>query len=203
MKLAVSVLGIIDNQNKINMLNTNNVDFIHLDVMDNIFVNNYKVPSNKINYNKKLDIHLMVKDMKKYIDYYKNLDINNITFHYEIGNTLEYINLIKKLKVKVGLAINPDTKVEEILTFLDKVDIVLVMSVTPGYGGQTYILDTNKKIDYLKKYRDENNLKYLIEVDGGVNDTNISDIGADMVVVGSYITSANDYESQIGKLGIK
>ena len=81
MKLSVSILGIIDNQQKINMLNIQKVDYIHLDVMDGNFVNNYKVPSNKINYNKKLDIHLMVNDVKKYIDYYKNLDINNITFN--------------------------------------------------------------------------------------------------------------------------
>lgn len=203
MKLAVSILGIIDNQAKINMLNIDSVDYIHLDVMDNIFVNNYKVPSNKINYNKKIDLHLMVKDIKKYLDYYKELNINNVTFHYEIGDTLEYISLIKKNNFKVGLAINPNTKVEEILPFLDKVDMVLVMSVEPGYGGQSFIPDTILKIEYLNKYRRDNNLNYLIEVDGGIDNFTIKKANVDIAVVGSFITNSNDYTEQIRRLEIK
>ena len=203
MKLAVSILGIIDNQDKIDMLNINNVDYIHLDVMDNKFVNNYKVPSNKIKYNKILDVHLMVYDIEKYLDYYKGLDINNITFHYEIGDTLKYINMIKNMNYKVGLAVNPDTKIEDIVPFLDKIDIVLLMSVQPGYGGQKFIFETIKKIDYLKKYRLENSLNYLIEIDGGINDETVKKINIDTLVVGSFITNSDDYDGQIRKLDLK
>ena len=202
MKLAVSILGIIDNEEKISKLNIDSVKYIHLDVMDSTFVPNYKVPSNMINYNKKLDIHLMVNDIVKYLEYYKGLDINNITFHYEIGNTLEYINLIKKNNYKVGLAINPGTNIDLIKPYLDKIDIVLVMSVEPGKGGQDFITSSISKVNDLISYRENNNLNYLIEIDGGINDELIKNLNVDIAVVGSFITKYDDYENQIRKLEI-
>lgn len=203
MKLSVSTLGIINNQELINKLNIDKVDFIHLDVMDGIFVNNKKIPDNKINYNKKLDIHLMCKKLDEYIEYYKILNPEYITFHYEIGNTLENIEKIKLANSKVGIAINPNTDIDVIFPYLNKIDLVLIMSVEPGLGGQTFINSTFEKISKLKKYKETNNLSFLIEVDGGINDSNIKKIDLDMVVVGSYITSSINYEKSIEKLVIE
>lgn len=203
MKLSTSILGIINNQEKINNLSKCDTDLFHLDVMDGLFVENNKLPNNDIVYNKKLDIHLMVEDIKPYLEYYKDLDIEYVTFHYEIGSTKSNIEYIKKYGYKVGLAINPNTKVENILSYLKDVDLVLVMSVVPGSGGQTFIKNSINKINELKKYREINNLSYLIEVDGGINDEIIKNINCDIVVVGNFITKESNFESQIRKLAIK
>lgn len=200
MELAVSILGIIDEQERINELDIKEVKYLHLDIMDGVFVTNRTLPSNKLLYHKPVDIHLMAYDIKAYLDYYKNLDIAYMTFHYEIGNVINNINLIKSKHIKVGMAINPDTNIEEILPYLDKIDLLLIMSVVPGKGGQPFIEKTVDRINYLTQYRTLNNLSYLIEVDGGINDQIISEINADIVVVGNFITASNDYQNQIAKL---
>lgn len=200
MNLAVSILGIINDQEKINKLDLDSVKYIHLDVMDGRFVENIKLPDNQIIYHKPVDIHLMAYDIDKYLTYYQNLDINNITFHYEIGDVLNNINLIKSHNIKVGIAINPKTSINEILPYLDKIDLLLIMSVEPGKGGQPFIEDTIDKINYFNDYRKLNNLNYLIEVDGGINDKIIKKLNADIIVVGNYITAANNYQDQIVKL---
>ena len=200
MNLAVSILGIINDQEKINKLDLDSVKYIHLDVMDGKFVENIKLPDNQISYPKPVDIHLMAYDIDKYLTYYQNLNINNITFHYEIGDVLNNINLIKSHNIKVGIAINPKTSINEILPYLDKIDLLLIMSVEPGKGGQPFIEDTIDKINYFNDYRKLNNLNYLIEVDGGINDKIIKKLNADIIVVGNYITAANNYQDQIVKL---
>ncbi len=200
MNLAVSILGIINNQKKIDNLNLEVVKYIHLDVMDGKFVKNIKLPNNDINYHKPVDIHLMAYDIDKYLTYYQNLDINNITFHYEIGNVLNNINLIKSHNIKVGMAINPTTNIESVLPYLDKIDLLLIMSVEPGEGGQTFIDNTIDKINYFDKYRKLNNLNYLIEVDGGITDDVIKKLNTDIIVVGNFITASNNYQDQIVKL---
>ena len=131
------------------------------------------------------------------------------TFGYFINEVLESsiedifndinkaIVLIKSKNCKVGLSIKPNTKVDEIIDYLDKIDLLLVMSVEPGYGGQSYI-DISDKLKHLRKL--QNNYNFVIEVDGGINDTNIKSIDTDVAVVGSFITSADNYQEQINKL---
>lgn len=197
MKISTSILGIKENlEEKIKILEKSNTDLIHLDIMDNIFVDNYSDFSNlKINKNK--DIHLMVQSVLPYVDLYSNLNPEYITFHYETGNVQEKINYIKEKKIKVGLSIKPNTKVEEIVPYLNQIDLVLVMSVEPGHGGQAFLPIAVSKVDQLVNLREKNNYSYLIEVDGGINPTTAKDLNADILVVGSYITSSDDYQKRI------
>lgn len=205
MKIAGSVLEILGEDNLIKKLSKSGIDYIHLDVMDNDFVNNYSFPNKKIykDIDIPIDIHLMVNKIDKYIEYYKDINPSFITFHYEIGNILNNIKLIKENNIKVGLAINPETNIEEIIPFLDKIDLILIMSVHPGYGGQEFIDNSIKKVNMLKEYRNKFKLNYLIEIDGGINDLNIISLDVDIAVIGSYITKSSDYKNQIRKLVIK
>lgn len=201
MKVAGSFLQIQDDKEKIDQLNKC-VDIMHFDVMDGKFTENKtisytKMKNNTIDVTKPKDIHLMVEDIRKYVNNYSKLKPDNITFHVECGDVLNNINYIKKKGIDVGIAINPDTDVLAIVPYLDKVDLVLVMAVTPGKGGQKFI-DISHKIDYLRNYREENNLDYLIEVDGGINNITVDKvITADIVVSGSYITDSNNYEKKV------
>ena len=205
MKIAGSFLKINDNIEKIKQLN-DACDNIHMDIMDGVFTEKATIPFEKMeNINKIItkpkDIHLMVNDIYKYIDLYKKLNPNYITFHYEATNEIEnIINYIKSMNIKVGLAINPDTSIKKITKYLDNLDLILVMSVFPGAGGQKFI-DITDKIDYLNDYKKQNNLNYIIEVDGGINNETIKLVkNADLIVVGSYITDSDNYKNQIKKL---
>lgn len=140
----------------------------------------------------------MVKNVKLYTELYSLLNPKYIIFHLEVGNTLELINYIKNKNIKVGLAINPNTNINELKPFLDKIDLVLVMSVIPGKGGQSFIESSLDKIKQIRKL----NSNIIISVDGGINNTNIQKIkeaGASMCVVGSYITN-NDELLKINEL---
>ena len=138
-----------------------------------------------------LDVHLMVNNPSKYIGDYAMLNTNNITFHYEaVENIDKMINEIKDYGLKVGIAVNPDTDIKNIFPYLDRIDLVLVMSVYPGKSGQTFIEKTVDKIKELKKYITENDLKTFISVDGGINNETgklCKDAGADILVSASYI----------------
>lgn len=195
MKISASFLT-IDNIDNVNKLVNCDIDYLHLDIMDGIFVDN-KNEVLEVPHIKPLDIHLMVSDVYKYIDKYKTLNPLYITFHYETGaDILSVINYIKKFNIKVGLSIKPSTKVEEIIPYLPYLDLVLVMSVEPGKGGQSFIMNSVDKIKKLKELKGD----YVIEVDGGINDNTIKYVSdADIVVVGSYITSGN-YEERIKNL---
>lgn len=195
MKISASFLT-IDNIDNVDKLVDCDIDYLHLDIMDGIFVNNKNEVTN-ISNKKPLDVHLMVNDVYKYIDQYVKLNPLFITFHYEINDSIiDVINYIKKFNIKVGLSIKPSTKVEQIIPYLPYLDLVLVMSVEPGAGGQTFIMNTVDKIKKLKELKGN----YLIEVDGGINDNTINLVSdADIIVVGSYITSGN-YEERIKKL---
>ena len=203
MKLSCSYLSSNDKENTIKKLNNSNIDYIHLDVMDGEFIDNKTLDFNRLrNYfyhNKKnIDVHLMVKNVKLYTELYSLLNPKYIIFHLEVGNTLELINYIKNKNIKVGLAINPNTNINELKPFLDKIDLVLVMSVIPGKGGQSFI---ESSLDKIKQIR-ELNSNIIISVDGGINNTNIQKIkeaGASMCVVGSYITN-NDELLKINEL---
>ena len=188
-------------------------DYFHIDVMDGEFVKNdthdlmleyceYLDNITKI----PLDIHLMVKDVKNYVDSYLIFNPNIITFHYEACKKEEIMDMIKYIKEKgrrVGISIKPETDVKEILEFLPYVHVVLVMTVEPGKGGQELIPSTISKIEELNKYREEHNLDYEIEADGGIkveNSEQIIDAGADILVAGTAIIGSKDYADTIRKL---
>ncbi len=170
--------------------------YLHIDVMDGHFVPNISfgpcVFKNLRDYcNQIFDCHLMIEEPLKYIKDYANSHADIITFHYEAkSNILDTINEIRKYNCKVGLSIKPNTKVEEINKYLPLVDLVLVMSVEPGFGGQKFMPIALDKIKYLYDYRKNNNLNYLIEVDGGINYETSKyclDAGCDIAVAGSFI----------------
>lgn len=207
MKIAASFLDIKEPKiDELNYLDSLDVDYIHLDVMDGIFVENKTYTFEEFyditRYTTKpKDIHLMVSDVKKYIDEFAKMKPKFITFHYEaVSEVSSVINYIKELGIKVGMSIKPSTDISEIAKYLDYLDLILVMSVEPGKGGQTFIEECAKKIDQLYNLREENNYHYLIEVDGGINDETIKKCkNADICVVGSYITK-QDYKEAIRKL---
>ena len=205
--ISASFLSIKDNiKSNIKKLDNTSIDMLHVDIMDGIFVPNktWNIDEEKellVNTKKKKDIHLMVNDVKKYIDDFKILKPEYITFHYEaIDNIFDTIRYIKSLKIKVGLSIKPNTNIEDIKPYLKYLDLVLVMSVEPGKGGQTFIESSIDKINYLYNERINNNYQYLIEVDGGINDiTSKLCNKADILVIGSFITNGN-YQEQINKI---
>lgn len=207
LKISASFLNIKDPIcEEVTKLSNLDIDYIHLDVMDGIFVENktytYEEFYNIVKFsNKPKDVHLMVSDVKKYIDEFSKMNPAFITFHYEaVSEVSSVINYIKKLGVKVGMSIKPSTDVKEIAEYLNYIDLILVMSVEPGQGGQVFIEDSIKKIDQLYYLREKNNYKYLIEVDGGINDITIKKCNkADIAVVGSFITK-QDYKIAIEKL---
>lgn len=205
MKISASFLKIQTEKEKVKQLDTI-TDYMHFDIMDGKFVSNKTIDFKDMEeiakeIKKPKDVHLMVLDIYKYVDMYKNINPEYITFHYEATKEIEeVINYIKSLGIKVGISINPDTNPELLNPYLNLVDLVLVMSVFPGKGGQQFI-DISSKIDYLNKKRQEENLKYIIEADGGINDETIKLIkDIDMAVVGSFITDSDNYSKQIKKI---
>lgn len=184
-------------EKEIESLKKCDIKYIHLDVMDGIFVPNISFGIPVIESMKKIkgdliyDTHLMIKDPIRYVEAFAKAGSDIITFHYEATDDVDAtIDAIKKVEKKVGLSIKPDTDVKEIYGYLDKIDMVLVMSVYPGFGGQKYIEGTTDKISAIKNEIDSKGYKVDIEVDGGINDTNVKkvyDAGAKIIVSGSYI----------------
>ena len=157
--------------------------------------------------NSPLDIHLMVNDINKYIEEYIPVYPSYITFHLEACKNKEevfkYIEKIKQNSIKVGIAIKPETKIEDIYEFLPYIHLVLIMTVEPGKGGQKLISYTLEKIKDIKKYLMDNNLDTYIEADGGINLETSKDVinaGADILVAGSAIINSNNYEEIIKKI---
>lgn len=188
-----------------------NTDYFHIDVMDGKFVENdtkerMKGYTNQIKQisNLPIDVHLMVEDIEKYIEEYMSFMPNIITFHYEAcqnkEDILKLISYIKDKGIKVGLAISPNTSEEKIYDFLSFIHMVLIMTVEPGKGGQKLIPETVDKIRRLNQYRNENNLDFDIEADGGINlETmpSVKEVGVDIAVVGSAIIKTEDYKETI------
>ena len=204
-KIAGSFLKIQDDKDKIKKLDEV-CDLIHFDVMDGQFTERASRPIDKMRdvikgLRNNFDVHLMVLDLKKYIDEVSLLNPSYITFHLE--STCDITNIVSYIHskgIKAGIAINPETEVSKIYPYLESIDLVLVMSVKAGAGGQKFINITNK-IDDLINYRKDNNLDYIIEVDGGINDDTIKFVkNVDIVVAGSFITDSNDYKGQFYKL---
>ena len=200
--IDVSILGIKENKiNNYKKLDNSSCDMIHIDIMDNKFVPNYNLYESDYIFNKDHDIHLMVEDVSHYIDKYKYLNPKYITFHIEVKEDILFlINKIKSNNIKVGLAIKPNTDINLIKPYLNLIDLVLVMSVEPGFGGQKYIENSTNRINEFIKLREENNYHYLIEVDGGINNNTFNINNADIKVVGSYITNSDNYEDKINEL---
>ena len=177
----------------IHVLNNSHTDYIHFDVMDGNFVNNRFLTIKELKQTlsrstKKNDIHLMVSNPIEYIKEISSYNISFITIHYEIDNLEECINLIKSYGIKVGVALKPETKIEKIYSLLDKIDVVLIMSVNPGASGQKFITNTKQKIDSLKHEIEKRKSHVLIEVDGGIEENVLQYIkNADIVVSASFI----------------
>lgn len=199
MKVSVSILSSsIKAQDIVKKIDSsyNKPDYIHIDIMDGKFVENKTWTFSEVkkitNYsNLPLDVHLMVSNPSKYIEDYALLNTNDIIFHYEAVKDIdETINLIKNYGLKVGIAISPDTPVEVLFPYLNKIDIVLIMSVYPGKSGQPFIESTPDKINKLKNEIINQNAKTIISVDGGINDETgliCKDAGVDILVSASYI----------------
>lgn len=209
MKISASFLSIKEDIEKnIIMLDQTTIDYLHLDIMDGKFVKNKTWKFKDLDKllketTKPKDVHLMVSDVKGYVKKFKNMNPEYITFHLEASkNSFKIIELIKKYGIKVGMSIKPNTNVEDLKPYLGYLDLVLVMSVEPGEGGQAFLNSSLEKIKELNSLREENNYHYLIEVDGGINDSNINELrenNVDIAVVGSFITNSNNYQEQINK----
>lgn len=203
MKVSVSILKNKDNfKDTVKALNCTNADYIHLDILDGTFtpepsfeLKDFSKLKSKIPY----DIHIMSTNLDFQVEEAIKLKPEIITIQYEACKNLDkYIDLIKDNNIKVGIAINPRTRIGKIKKYFNKIDYLLVMSVNAGLGGQEFIPSTIKKLNKIKKL----NPNFLIGVDGGVNYENTKLLldKVDILVVGSYITSTNYYEDQLLKL---
>lgn len=202
--LSLSLLSIKDDYERIKIMDGLNPDFIHFDVADGKFVPPIADFLDLTHLNSMLDVHLMVSDIEEYVERYAKLNPEYITFHIEATRTPEkMISIIKDLGIKVGIAINHETGVDQIKPYLSDIDLVLVMSTKTGYGGVPIevlrpILDSSaKKVEQLYDLREQHGYQYLIEIDGGITAETVNLFEkSDMFVVGSYITLADNYEQR-------
>ena len=206
MELSVSVLNAENRLQMIKILNKTDISYIHIDVMDGIFVSQRSLPPEEIIElsnvsDKKIDVHLMVEDPISYIEQIKDLkNIEYITIHLEIDKDIkDILSKIKSYGYKTGLSIKPNTDVNALIPYLEDIDLILLMTVEPGLGGQPFIESSIEKIQDLKKLINNTNIK--IEVDGGINDKTINKVkDANIAVVGSYITKSENPTEAINNL---
>jgi ribulose-phosphate 3-epimerase len=196
-------------QRDIEMINKSEADWIHVDIMDGVFVPNISfgfpvVEAVNKHAQKPLDVHLMIVDPDRYLQQFKNAGAANITVHLEACTHLHRtIQSIKQLGCKAGVAVNPHTSVQLLDDIIADIDMVLIMSVNPGFGGQHFIPNTLKKIKELKTLSTERNPDLLIEIDGGVSLNNAAQLleaGANVLVAGNFVFSANDQVKVISEL---
>ena len=187
--------------NEIKRLEEGGADLIHVDVMDGHFVPNLTIgppviKALKKNCSIKFDVHLMISPVHKYIEAYSDAGADIITIHPEATDDLSAsISKIKELKKKVGVSLNPKTKVNVIENYLDQIDLVLIMSVNPGFGGQKFMPEVLTKIEQLKKIQNDKKINFDIEIDGGINFENSKDAikaGANILVSGTTIFKSNN-----------
>lgn len=204
MKVAVSILSSkYPSRETIQLLNATDADYLHVDIADGHFVSNTVLDYEGLEESKHpLDVHLMVSRPFEFISKFASLNTEEITIHAELEEDLDsLIDYIHERGMKAGLALNPETDISKIDHFLDKIDIVLVMSVHPGLGGQKFLESTVPKIVDLKKLREEKSYKYEIYVDGGINDETVKYVqDADTVISGSFICKSEDYQVAIDAL---
>lgn len=201
MELSLSILGIDFNHiEKVLKPFEEQLHYLHLDIMDGHFVPNISfgpmvVSSLRKHYSFIFDTHLMISNPEKYIPLFLKAGSDIITFHVEATTQVdEMIGLIHRYGKKAGLSIKPNTPLEALLPYLSDVDLVLVMSVEPGFGGQQFIESAVRKLRQLKSLKEQNHYSYLLSVDGGINDQTIGYVKdyVDLAVCGSYITSATN-----------
>lgn len=196
-------------QRDIEMINTSEADWFHIDIMDGVFVPNisFGMPVlDAINKHAKktIDVHLMIVDPDRYITTFKKLGADVLTVHYEACTHLHRtLQAIKAEGMKAGVALNPHTNVDLLEDVIQDIDLVCIMSVNPGFGGQSFIENTYSKVEKLKALINRKNASTLIEIDGGVTNKNakqLADAGADVLVAGSYVFGAQDPIATIADL---
>lgn len=209
--LAPSILSadFLNLKSDIEFIHSSQADWIHVDIMDGVFVPNISiglpvVKAIKPIATKPLDVHLMIVQPERYIAEFVEAGADILTVHYEASTHLNRsIELIKKLGIKAGVSLNPHTPVSSLEHIIEMLDLVLIMSVNPGFGGQTFIEETYSKIEQVVNLRNKKNSKALIEIDGGVNEHNAATIiqaGADVLVMGNAIFSSPDREKTINNI---
>ncbi|MDX1628737.1 MAG: ribulose-phosphate 3-epimerase [Fulvivirga sp.] len=196
-------------QNEVEMLNESDADWIHVDIMDGVFVPNisFGIPvTEAINRHarKPLDVHLMIEKPENYVEAFKKAGAANISVHYEACPHLHRnLQQVRDLGCKTGVAINPHTPVELLKETIHDIDLVCMMSVNPGFGGQKFIENTFQKVKALKELINEAGADTMIEIDGGVNQDNakpLLDAGADILVAGSFVFKSDDPAETIRQL---
>ncbi len=194
---------------EINKAQNSGSDMIHFDVMDGMFVNNisFGIPllaSAQKCANIPLDVHLMINEPIRYVDAFAENGADIITFHAEAcSDVLATIEKIRSRNIKVGIAIKPNTPLDSVMEYVKLVDMVLVMTVEPGFGGQSFIYETMDKVSKLRKYSDDNSLSLDIQVDGGINADTVAtaiEAGANVIVSGTYLFKSEDMAGEIKKI---
>ena len=208
MKIAVSYLSSKKSKKEtIQLIEDTTADYIHVDLMDGGFVSKKNFTTKEVeelleNHTKPLDIHLMVFDPIIYVSSLAKLNPEFITFHLEATKDIvKTIEAIKMQGIKAGITIRPDTDLYELMPYLSLVDLVLIMSVNPGEGGQEFMMSAVDRLQALMEIRKDNDLSFLIEIDGGINKDTIKFVkDVDIVVSGSFICNSSNYQERIAEL---
>lgn len=196
-------------EESINLVNNSRADWLHLDIMDGVFVPNISFGFPVMKYVKELssldlDVHLMIVDPDRYLERFRDAGASVLTVHYEACTHLNRtVNEIRRMGMKAGVSLNPHTPVSVLKSIIPYIDLVLIMTVNPGYGGQTFIDNSYERIDELRSMIDQSGKNVLIEVDGGVDTGNakkLVDAGVDVLVAGSSVFGSDDPAGAIEQL---